>query len=140
MSPFFPALSHSEAETRGLARAWAATLGPGSVVRLVGDLGAGKTTFVQGMAEGLGCQAQPTSPTFSLMHEYPGSRMVLFHWDLYRLSLTTDWSQLDLPDQLPGPGITVVEWPDRYPGHWPPGTRTLHLRTREDGLRDLVLE
>jgi len=100
---------------------------------LIGDLGAGKTTFVQGMAEGLGCGTVPTSPTFSLLHEYPGKTLTLHHWDLYRLDLSTDWNQLDLADQLPGCGITVVEWPERYPGPWPDRVIPVRLLLALDG-------
>ncbi len=89
------------------------------VIRLHGGLGAGKTTWIQGLAAGLGATDAVTSPTFSLLHEYRSSRIPLFHWDLYRLDSKTDWHLLDLPDQLPGPGITVVEWPERYLDCWP---------------------
>ncbi|NJK93010.1 MAG: hypothetical protein HC904_15025 [Blastochloris sp.] len=61
----------------------------------------------------------PPAPTFSLLHEYSGGRLPLYHWDLYRLGPDTDWSVLDLNDHLPSSGITVVEWPERFPGPWP---------------------
>jgi tRNA threonylcarbamoyladenosine biosynthesis protein TsaE len=130
-------VTHSPEETRAAATAWGAGLGPGTVIRLHGGLGAGKTTFVQGLARGLGYTGDATSPTFALLHEYPGSSLTLFHWDLYRLGPETDWSVLDLADQLPGPGITVVEWPERYPGPWPAGTLDIHLRTSEDDTRTI---
>lgn len=123
-------VTHSPDETRTAAAAWGAKLVPGSVIRLHGGLGAGKTTFVQGLARGLGCADEATSPTFALLHEYPGPRCTLYHWDLYRLGPETDWSQLDLPGQLPGEGVTVVEWPERYPGPWPAGTRDVFLHTQ----------
>lgn len=132
--------THSPEETRSVAREWAASLEAGSVVQLIGDLGAGKTTFVQGLAEGLGCETQPTSPTFSLLHEYSGGRLPLHHWDLYRLGPGTDWDQLDLVDHLPGVGITVVEWPDRYPGIWPAQTRTVRINIGQDPEREIEIE
>ena len=131
--------THSPEETRAVAREWAATLDRGTVIRLHGDLGAGKTTFVQGLAEGLGCEIPPTSPTFSLLHEYPGKDLILQHWDLYRLSPATDWKQLDLTAQLPGEGITVIEWPERYPGPWPAQTRTVTLVICGETGRNIVL-
>jgi len=127
--------TRTPAETRAVARDWAAALEAGTVVRLIGDLGAGKTTFVQGLAEGLGCGTVPTSPTFSLLHEYAGGRLLLHHWDLYRLHPGTDWQQLDLVDHLPGEGITVVEWPDRYPGTWPAHTRIVRFEIGQDPER-----
>lgn len=102
-----------EAETRALAAELAATLAPGAVILLHGDLGAGKTVFVKGLAEGLGLTADAvTSPTFTLVHEYQGGRLSLFHLDLYRLAATElDEVGLD-PDQAER-GVVVVEWAER---------------------------
>lgn len=111
--------AQSTEETRAHARRFAGSCAAGMVLRVHGDLGAGKTTWIQGLVEGLHSADGATSPTFSLLHEYRGGRIPVFHWDLYRLGPDTDWSVLDLPEQLPGPGITVVEWPERYPGPWP---------------------
>ncbi|MDR1305087.1 MAG: tRNA (adenosine(37)-N6)-threonylcarbamoyltransferase complex ATPase subunit type 1 TsaE [Verrucomicrobiales bacterium] len=117
-SPVF--LSRSPADTRAHAARLAAGIGAGAVLRLRGDLGAGKTTWLQGFVAALGATARVTSPTFALLHEYRDGRLPVFHWDLYRLGADTDWSLLDLPEQLPGDrGVTVIEWPDRYPGPWP---------------------
>ncbi len=132
-------ITQSPDETRILAAQWAASLPAGTVIQLRGDLGAGKTTFVQGMAQGLGCDTVPTSPTFSLLHEYPGKTLTLFHWDLYRLGESTDWNQLDLADQLPGNGITVVEWPERYPGPWPDRVIPIHLRFNGQDNREIQI-
>ncbi len=84
--------SNSEADTRAVAAALAPTLAPGAVILLSGDLGAGKTAFVRGLAEGLGLDPDVvTSPTFTLVHEYRGGRLPLIHVDLYRL----DRAELD---------------------------------------------
>jgi tRNA A37 threonylcarbamoyladenosine biosynthesis protein TsaE len=64
----------------------------------------------------------------------------VFHWDLYRLSPSTDWTQIDLPDQLPGEGITLVEWPERYPAGWPESTWNIHLRLLPDESREIRWE
>jgi tRNA threonylcarbamoyladenosine biosynthesis protein TsaE len=125
----------SAEETRAVAGDWARGLGAGTVVRLHGTLGAGKTTWVQGMAQGLGAEGEATSPTFALLHEYPCRSFPLHHWDLYRLGPETDWSLLDLVEQLPGPGVTVVEWPERYPGLWPDGVRDVWLEAPPEGGR-----
>ena len=105
--------SHSEDETRAFAAALAATLVPGSVLLLSGDLGAGKTAFVRGIAEGLAIDAaQVTSPTFTLVHEYRGGRLPLVHVDLYRLD-RADLDEIGLDTDLAAHGITAVEWAER---------------------------
>jgi len=128
-------VTRSAEETRAMASAWAQSLAPGAVVRLHGGLGAGKTTWVQGMARGLGIEGEATSPTFALLHEYEGGAFPLQHWDLYRLGPETDWCQLDLADQLPGPGVTVVEWPERYPGPWPETAQDVWIEETPAGGR-----
>jgi len=113
--------SDSLDSTRSHAGLIAAECSGGTVLRLHGTLGAGKTTWVQGFVAGLGATMEVTSPTFALLHEYRGGRLDVFHWDLYRLESETDWSVLDLPEQLPSSGLTLIEWPERYPGPWPQG-------------------
>ena len=105
--------SNSEAETRAIAAALAPTLAPGAVLLLHGDLGAGKTAFVRGLAEGLGLDPDDvTSPTFTLVHEYRGTRLPLIHVDLYRLD-RAELDEIGLDQDLAATGITAVEWPER---------------------------
>ena len=105
--------SSSEEETRAIAAGIARTLQPGAVLLLSGDLGAGKTAFVRGLAEGLGLDAdQVTSPTFTLVHEHRGGRLPLIHIDLYRLD-TADLADIGLDDDLAAVGVVAVEWPER---------------------------
>jgi tRNA threonylcarbamoyladenosine biosynthesis protein TsaE len=105
--------SNSEAETRAIAARLAADLAPGDVLLLSGDLGAGKTAFVRGLAEGLGIDAgEVTSPTFTLVHEYHGGRLPLIHVDLYRLD-RADLDEIGLDDDLAGRGIMAIEWAER---------------------------
>jgi tRNA threonylcarbamoyladenosine biosynthesis protein TsaE len=105
--------SSSEAETREVAAGLARELEPGAVVLLSGDLGAGKTAFVRGLAEGLGLDpADVTSPTFTLVHEYSGGRLPLIHVDLYRLE-AADLAEIGLDEDLAVAGIVAVEWPER---------------------------
>ena len=111
--------TNSAAETRAHAARFAVSVRAGTVIRLRGDLGAGKTTWMQGLVAGLQANDPVTSPTFSLLHEYRSGRLPVFHWDLYRLPPETNWDLLDLPEHLPSQGLTVIEWPDRYPGPWP---------------------
>jgi tRNA threonylcarbamoyladenosine biosynthesis protein TsaE len=105
--------SRSEAGTRAIARALAAELTPGTVLLLSGDLGAGKTAFVKGIAEGLGIDAaEVTSPTFTLVHEYRGGRLPLIHVDLYRLD-RADLDDVGMDTDLAEAGIVAIEWAER---------------------------
>jgi tRNA threonylcarbamoyladenosine biosynthesis protein TsaE len=105
--------STSEAETRAIAAALAPSLMPGAVILLSGDLGAGKTAFVRGLAEGLGIDAgEVTSPTFTLVHEYRGGRLPLIHVDLYRLD-RAELDEIGLDQDLAVQGVIAVEWAER---------------------------
>jgi tRNA threonylcarbamoyladenosine biosynthesis protein TsaE len=107
--------THSEAETSQVGRDLASGLGAGSVVLLFGDLGAGKTAFVRGLAEGLGVSPDDvSSPTFTIMQEYRGGRVTLFHVDLYRLEEPREIEDLGL-NEIAGEGILVIEWAERLP-------------------------
>jgi tRNA threonylcarbamoyladenosine biosynthesis protein TsaE len=131
-------ISGSEAETRAIAAVLAAALRPGTMLLLAGDLGAGKTAFVRGLAEGLGIDpGEVTSPTFTLVHEYRGGRLPLIHVDLYRLD-TADLDDIGLDPNLAAEGIVAVEWPERllraFPG-------ALRIRISDGGgdVRHLAL-
>ena len=100
-------------ETWAAARRFAAELIPGDVVALEGDLGAGKTTFVQGLAAALGAKRPVTSPTFCLVVEHPTDRLLLVHMDLYRLHGPDDVLELGWEDYLARGAVLLVEWPDR---------------------------
>jgi tRNA threonylcarbamoyladenosine biosynthesis protein TsaE len=103
----------SEVETRELANRLARALDAGAVVLLAGDLGAGKTAFVRGLAEGLEIDSElVSSPTFTIVHEYGGGRLPLVHVDLYRLT-TVDLDEVGLDTDLAAAGVIAVEWPER---------------------------
>ena len=105
--------STSEAETRAIAIELARELTPGSVLLLSGDLGAGKTAFVRGLAEGLGIDTRDvTSPTFTLVHEYRGGRLPLIHVDLYRLD-RAELDEIGLDEDLAARGVVAIEWAER---------------------------
>jgi len=105
--------SASEAETRNAARGLAADLAPGTVILLSGDLGAGKTAFVKGLAVGLGLDGDDvTSPTFTLVHEYRGGRLPLVHVDLYRLD-RAELDDIGLDPDLAAQGVVAIEWAER---------------------------
>ena len=105
--------SNSEEDTRAIASAFAKHLQAGAVVLLSGDLGAGKTAFVRGLADGLLINTdEVTSPTFTLVHEYRGGRLPLIHVDLYRLE-RVDLDEIGLDQDLAITGVIAVEWAER---------------------------
>jgi tRNA threonylcarbamoyladenosine biosynthesis protein TsaE len=108
--------THSAAETTELGRRLAAELKPGTVVLLRGDLGAGKTTLVKGIAEGFqAAQADDvTSPTFTLIHEYRGPVVTLFHIDLYRIDTQRELDTLALDDLMTAQSILLIEWGEKF--------------------------
>lgn len=127
--------SHSPTETFEYGRGLAEKLGPGSVVALVGDLGAGKTCLVKGIAYGLGVAQEVTSPTFTLIHEYRGGRLPLWHVDLYRLDSVAAAVSIGIEEYLPGEGVTVVEWAEKIESLLPPGTMRLRLTQVDETTR-----
>jgi tRNA threonylcarbamoyladenosine biosynthesis protein TsaE len=109
-------ISHSPAETLALGESWARDVVPGLVIGLSGDLGAGKTQLVKGLAKGLGIAARVSSPTFSLINEYPGGRLRLFHLDLYRLDTRAQIESAGLEEYLAPAGVAVIEWAEHWLG------------------------
>ena len=97
-------------ETRALGQRLAERLKPGQIVAFTGDLGAGKTAFVSGMAQGLGISDRVTSPTFTIVNEYEGGRLPLFHFDLYRLNSAEELFDIGWEDYLQRGGVCAVEW------------------------------
>lgn len=108
-----PARTRSADETVALGRALAARLAPGDVVALFGDVGAGKTHFTRGLAAGLGAPDDVASPTFTLVHEYGGGPVAVYHLDLYRLEGADAFFAIGGADYLDPDGVTVIEWPER---------------------------
>lgn len=106
------ACTRSVDETRQLGAAIADLAGPGDVVVLAGDLGAGKTAFVQGFSRGLGVEGRVTSPTFTLVHVYEGGRFPVYHLDVYRLDQLSEALDLGLAEMLDDGGVVLVEWGD----------------------------
>jgi tRNA threonylcarbamoyladenosine biosynthesis protein TsaE len=131
--------SHAEAETSGIGRDLASRLDRGAVVLLSGDLGAGKTAFVRGMAEGLGIDpAEVTSPTFTLIQEYRGGRLPLHHVDLYRLK-PAEVDDLGLDEITLEGGVTAIEWPDRLRQAWERAI-TVRIQHGEGTERRITIE
>ena len=106
---------------------------------LVGDLGAGKTHFVKGVVEGVGISPRSaTSPTFTLLHEYTGGRLPVYHFDFYRLESATETLALGLDEYLDGPGLTIIEWADKFPELLPSGTRWFRFEILAGDERRIV--
>ena len=103
-------LSNSVEETEALGASLAQELEPGAVLAFTGDLGAGKTAFVRGLARGLGCPGRVTSPTFTIVNEYEGGRLPLFHFDMYRLASADELFDIGWEDYLDRGGVCAVEW------------------------------
>ncbi|CAM3405754.1 tRNA (adenosine(37)-N6)-threonylcarbamoyltransferase complex ATPase subunit type 1 TsaE [Hydrogenibacillus schlegelii] len=121
---------------RAFGRKLAAALRPGDVLLVYGDLGAGKTTFVQGLAAGLGVTEPVRSPTFTLIQSYRGV-LPLHHMDLYRLPPGED---LGFDEYLSGDGVVVVEWPEAGEAFWPPEALRLRIEGAGDGPRRVHLQ
>jgi tRNA threonylcarbamoyladenosine biosynthesis protein TsaE len=119
--------SNSVEETIACARRFSEALLPNDVVALVGDLGAGKTHFVKGLLQGLGSADEVTSPTFTLIHEYRGGRLPVFHFDFYRLNQVAEIAEIGFDEYLEDGGIAVLEWADRFPQVFPERTRWLRI-------------
>jgi tRNA threonylcarbamoyladenosine biosynthesis protein TsaE len=110
-------ISHSPSETEALGEAWGRTARSGLILGLSGDLGAGKTQLVKGLARGLGITQRVHSPTFALVNIYTGGRLTLFHLDLYRLETREQILAAGLEEYLTPDGVTVIEWAERWFGN-----------------------
>ena len=102
--------SESPQQTEAIGAALGEQLQPGTVIAYEGDLGAGKTAFTRGLARGLGCREQVTSPTYTIVNEYLGGRLPLFHFDMYRLRCADDLWDIGWEDYLDRGGVCAVEW------------------------------
>src|SRR5438045_3542609 len=139
-------ISHSRAETEALGEAWGRAAAGGLVIGLSGDLGAGKTQLVKGLARGLGIAARVHSPTFTLVNVYTGGRLTLFHLDLYRLESREQILAAGLEEYLSPAGVAVIEWAERWVGedHRTPGVpknyRAVRIETLDETSRRITYE
>ena len=116
----------------------ASALGPGTVIGLEGPLGAGKTTFVKGIARGMGITETVTSPTFTLVPEYEG-KLPLYHMDLYRIRSSEEFEFLGVEEMLYGSGVTVIEWSERAAGALPSGSMRVTISIIDGSTRSVVI-
>ena len=133
MSVSFPILLADADATLALGRDLGHLVQAGDVLALIGDLGAGKTTLTQGLMQGLGYQEEVTSPTFSIVQEYRGGRLEVFHFDFYRIEEEHELLDLGWDDYLDRDGVIIVEWPTLHPDLLPKNTRWLKLSHQDEG-------
>ena len=131
--------TRSEEETEALGERLAKCLRAGAVVALYGDLGAGKTAFVRGMARGLDIRESVTSPTFTIVNEYPGDP-ALFHFDMYRLKNADELYGIGWEDYLDRNGICVTEWSERIEEALPEDAVRVRIRRLSDSERSVSIE
>ena len=124
-------ISNSPAETEAVGASLAARLKPGSVIAFTGDLGAGKTAFTRGLARGLGVEERVTSPTFTIVNEYEGGRLPLFHFDMYRLGSSDELFDIGWEDYLSRGGVCAVEWSENIADALEEGTIRVDIRRGE---------
>ena len=131
-------ITHSREETAALGARLADALDSGRVVAFTGDLGAGKTAFVSGMAQALGVEERVTSPTFTIVNEYEGGRLPLFHFDMYRLDGADELFHIGWEDYLARGGVCAVEWSENVAEAIEPDAVWVSIR-RGEGNDDRVI-
>ena len=133
-------ISNGAAESEAIGRQLAGEIGVGSVLALKGDLGSGKTMFVKGLVAGLGSCANVTSPTFTIVHEYRGGRLPVYHFDFFRLENRESVARLGLDDYFFGDGVSVIEWADRFPEFIPKQARWISFEIKSENQRAITFE
>ncbi|PYJ91316.1 MAG: tRNA (adenosine(37)-N6)-threonylcarbamoyltransferase complex ATPase subunit type 1 TsaE [Verrucomicrobia bacterium] len=133
-------ISNSPAETQAIGRRLAEDVGAGSALALTGDLGSGKTVFVKGLVVGLGSSTDVTSPTFTILHEYRGGRVTVYHFDFFRLEDRQSVARLGLDDYFFGDGVSVIEWADRFPEFIPEQARWILFEIKSQNQRAITIQ
>jgi len=132
-------ISNSPAETEAIGRQLAKNVEAGSVVALKGELGSGKTLFTKALVAGMGTSAAVTSPTFTIMHEYQGGRLPVYHFDFFRLENRESAARLGLEDYFFSDGVSVIEWADRFPDLVPQHARWISFEIKSERQRIITL-
>ena len=132
-------ITHSPEETEAIGERLAEKLHPGTVLAYRGDLGAGKTAFTRGLCRGLGCRETVTSPTFTIVNEYLGGRLPLFHFDMYRLASDDDLWDIGWEDYLDRQGVCAVEWSENVPEAMA-GALTVSIEKLGDTTRRITVD
>lgn len=133
-------ITHGEGETEALGERLGETILPGAVIAFTGDLGAGKTAFTRGLARGLGVTERVTSPTFTIVNEYEGGRLPLFHFDMYRLESSDELFDIGWEDYLHRNGVCAVEWSEKVSDALSGAMRIDIRRGESDNERVITIE
>lgn len=133
-------ITHSAQETVDLGEKIGSLLKSGDVIAMTGTLAAGKTTITKGIAKALGITDVVTSPTFCLISEYEGTKMPLYHMDVYRLDGPEDFINLGVEDMLNGDGVCIVEWSEKVSSELPKRTIKIEITPLEDGSRQIKID
>jgi tRNA threonylcarbamoyladenosine biosynthesis protein TsaE len=131
-------ISNSPSETEAFGRQLAKGVSAGSVLALKGELGSGKTQFVKGLVAGLDSKAPVTSPTFTIVHQYAGGHLPVYHFDFFRLHDHQSAAQLGLDDYFFGDGVSVIEWADRFPELIPGHARRISFEIKSENARTIT--
>ena len=131
-------ISNSPEETESFGRQFAGNVKAGDVLALTGGLGTGKTQFVKGLATALGATTPATSPTFTLIHEYSGGRLPIYHLDFFRVEDLPSAERLGLDEYFFGDGVSVIEWADRFPDLIPDQARWISFETKSETQRAIA--
>ena len=131
-------VTNTVASTKQLASTLAAYVSPGDVIMLSGNLGAGKTHFVKGLAEGLGVNIDITSPTFSIYTPYQSGRIPLLHFDLYRLDHPEQLEDIDFYDAVEDYGVSCIEWGEKFPSEMPSNHLEIIIEVINDETREIT--
>jgi tRNA threonylcarbamoyladenosine biosynthesis protein TsaE len=133
-------ISNSPEETEAFGRRFAKEVKAGDVLALSGELGSGKTQFVKGLVAGLGATTAATSPTFTLIHEYSGGRLPIYHFDFFRVEDRQAAERLGLDDYFFGDGVSVIEWADRFPDLIPETAGWVAFETKSETERAINVQ
>ena len=133
-------ITHSPEETEAIGEKLAKNLAPGTVLAYRGDLGAGKTAFTRGLARGLGYRDSVTSPTYTIVNEYLGGRLPLFHFDMYRLASDDDLWDIGWEDYLERGGVCAVEWSENVTDALPEDTVWVRIAREGDTGRSITIK
>src|ERR1700676_4204376 len=131
-------VSNDPEETRIIGSEFVRNAPARTVLSLIGDLGAGKTEFVKGLALGLGIDAEVTSPTFTILHEYRGGRLPLFHFDFYRLREEWELDEIGMDEDLKAGGVCSIEWGGKFPNRLPPDSIKVFFSMDVGDRREIV--
>jgi tRNA threonylcarbamoyladenosine biosynthesis protein TsaE len=132
-------ISNSPAETEAIGRQLAGDVDARSVLALKGELGSGKTSFTKGLVAGLRSSAKVTSPTFTIIHEYQGGRLPVYHLDFFRLENRETAARLGVDDYFFGDGLSVIEWADRFPELVPEQARWISFAVTSERQRIITI-